>query len=183
MSANAASLATPVLHRPARITVPSGALYRITVSDPVRSAVVPVLAAELARTFGIFAQEAGVSAEAPVAIYLQPGIFGHHQIGRAADVYAVGGIGLGDWWRRWEQMLARLERTPSPLERRLVRETEEKENLGWRIYKAMQLHGRWAQPYGHPVQLFGPWTRSEGPWRHISDFLLNAHRDHIHCSK
>ena len=41
----------------------------------------------------------------------------------------------------------------------------------------------WAQPYGYPVQLFGPWTRTEGPWKHISDFLLRAHRDHIHLAK
>jgi len=31
-----------------------------------------------------------------------------------------------------------------------------------------------------PVQLFGPWTRSEDPHRTISDRLLRAHRDHIH---
>ena len=53
----------------------------------------------------------------------------------------------------------------------------------WRLYKALQLHGRWAQPYGHPIQLWGPWTRMEGPWRFISDFLLRAHRDHIHVAK
>jgi hypothetical protein len=56
-------------------------------------------------------------------------------------------------------------------------------NLGWRLYKALQLYGRWAQPYGYPIQLFGPWTRSEGPWKHISDRLLRAHLDHIHVAK
>ena len=73
--------------------------------------------------------------------------------------------------------------TETPLQRRLIAETEEKENLGWRLYKALERYGRWAQPYGYPIQLFGPWTRTEGPWRHISDFLLRAHRDHIHVAK
>ena len=58
-----------------------------------------------------------------------------------------------------------------------------RDNLGWRLYKALQCHGRWSQPYGYPIQLFGPWTRSEGPWKYISDFLLRAHRDHIHLAK
>ena len=71
----------------------------------------------------------------------------------------------------------------TPLERRLIAEKEEKENLGWRLYKALQRYGQWAQPYGYPVQLFGPWTRTEGPWKPISDFLLRAHRDHIHLAK
>ena len=168
---------------PTRVPVPGGALYRVATTDAARTAVTPALAAELARAFSIFAQEAGATADAPIEILIAPGIFGHHQIGRAADVYGVGGRGIDAWWRRWEQMLARIAHVTNPLDRRLVRETGEKENLGWRLYKALQLHGRWAQPYGHPIQLFGPWTRSEGPWRFISDFLLHAHRDHIHVAK
>jgi hypothetical protein len=167
----------------ARVPVPSGALYRVIDTVPARNAVRPEVAAEVARTFAIFAREAGATEEAPVMIELRPGIFGHHQVGRAIDVYAVGGRGIGDWMDDWERMLARFARLPGGLERRLLRETEENNNLGWRLYHVMQRHGRWAQPYGHPIQLFGPWTRSEGPWRHISDFLLRAHRDHIHVAK
>jgi len=179
-----ALLATlPLPTTPGRVAVREGALYRVTMVDPARSAVVPALARELERVFELFAREAGVDAAEPVNIRIEPGIFGHHQVGRAADVYAVGGIGLREWWNRWRERTARAAALPTPLARRLARETEEKENLGWRIYEAMRRHGRWAQPYGHPVQLFGPWTRESGPWRQISDFLLRAHRDHIHCSK
>jgi hypothetical protein len=99
------------------------------------------------------------------------------------DVYAVNDRGIDAWMDRWERMLARAGQAPTPLDRRLLREREENTNLGWRLYKAMQRYGRWAQPYGHPIQLFGPWTRTEGPWKFISDFLLRAHRDHIHVAK
>jgi hypothetical protein len=68
-------------------------------------------------------------------------------------------------------------------ESRTIRENESGNNLGWRFYKALQSYGRWAQPYGYPIQLFGPWTRTEGPWKYISDFLLRAHRDHVHVAK
>ena len=118
-----------------------------------------------------------------MTIFLRPGIFGHHQVDRAADIYAVDGLGVAEWKRCWDAAWCRAARASPTLERRLIVETEEKRNLGWRLYKALQLHGRWAQPYGYPIQLFGPWTRSEGPWRNISDFLLHAHRDHIHLAK
>ena len=183
MAPAVASPAHPVSPVRARVPVPDGPLYRVVSTNAARTPVTPALAAELARAFELFAQEAGATADAPIQIHLSPGIFGHHQIGRAADIYGVGGQGIDGWWRRWEQMLARATRAATPLERRLIRETEEKSNLGWRLYKALQLHGRWAQPYGHPIQLFGPWTRAEGPWRFISDFLLHAHRDHIHVAK
>lgn len=166
-----------------RMTVPSGALYRVLDPEPARSAVRPDVAAELARVFDIFAREAGATEQEPISILIRPGIFGHHQVGRAVDVYGVGGRGLDAWIERWERALARAAQATTPLERRLIREREENSNLGWRLYKAMQRHGRWAQPYGHPIQLFGPWTRREGPWRFISDFLLRAHRDHIHVAK
>jgi hypothetical protein len=110
-------------------------------------------------------------------------MFGHHQVDRAADIYAVGGVGLDAWKGRWDRAFALARGAPTPLAARLLREREEKRNLGWRLYKALQRYGRWAQPYGYPVQLFGPWTRSEGPSRCISNFLLQAHRDHVHVAK
>ena len=119
----------------------------------------------------------------PVRIFFKPGIFGHHQVGRAADIYTVNGVGLDAWKQRWDEAMQRAARAVTPLDRRLITETEEKENLGWRLYKVLQRYGRWAQPYGYPIQLFGPWTHSEGPWKPISDFLLRAHRDHIHLAK
>jgi hypothetical protein len=38
-----------------------------------------------------FAHEAGFNHEQRVGVFFRPGIFGHHQVGRAADIYAVGG--------------------------------------------------------------------------------------------
>ena len=174
---------SPVTAPGRRVPVPSGALYRVLDTDPARNAVRADTAAEVARAFDLFARDAGATADAPITIQLRPGIFGHHQVGRAVDVYEVDGIGIDTWADRWERALALAAQAATPLDRRLIREREENRNLGWRLYKALQLHGRWAQPYGHPIQLFGPWTRTEGPWRFIGDFLLRAHRDHIHVAK
>jgi hypothetical protein len=165
-----------------RVSVPSGAAYRVA-SPPAHARVTPELAEELRRVLERFAEEAGATAARPVTIFFRPGIFGHHQVDRAADIYAVNGLGLDAWKRRWDAARCRAASAGPTLERRLIMETEQKQNLGWRLYKALQRHGRWAQPYGYPIQLFGPWTRSEGPWRCISNFLLQAHRDHIHLAK
>lgn len=164
------------------VPVPSGTAYRV-VSPPGHALVTRELAAELRRVLERFAEEAGATAAKPVTIFFKPGIFGHHQVDRAADIYDVNGVGLEDWKRHWDAARCRAAAAGSVLERRLLMQTEQKRNLGWRLYKALQRHGRWAQPYGYPIQIFGPWTRSEGPWRCISDFLLHAHRDHIHLAK
>lgn len=142
----------------------------------------PALARELQRVLDRFAAEAGATAQRPIDVEFRPGVVGHHRVGRAADLYAVGGIGLDEWKRRWDRTLRAAARAPSPDAARLQIARARATNLGWRLYRALQRHGRWAQPYGYPVQLFGPWTRDEGPWRFISDRLLHAHRDHIHVA-
>jgi hypothetical protein len=153
------------------VPVPPGGAYRIE-SPPDWARVTPDLAAELLRVLERFAREAGFTPERKVSVFFKPGIFGHHQVGRAADIYGINGVGIDEWKRRWDRACAcgsvKVER---------------RRNLGWRLYKALQKYGRWSQPYGYPIQLFGPWTRREGPWRHISDFLLKAHADHIHVAK
>ncbi len=165
-----------------RVPVRSGAAFSV-ISPPENALVTPELADELGRVLERFALEAGAHSQQPILIFFKPGMFGHHQVGRAADIYAVNRIGLDEWKRHWDAAQQRAASAATPLQRRLILETEEKQNLGWRLYKALQRYGRWAQPYGYPIQLFGPWTRSEGPWRFISDFLLRAHRDHIHLAK
>lgn len=165
----------------ARIPVPSGRCYRIVgTSELVR----PALAGQLQCVLERFAAEAGASPRRPVAVELRPGVVGHHRVGRATDLYGVAGVGLDAWKRRWDAALAaagRLaERDRDDARALLARERAR--NLGWRLYRALQCHARWAQPYGYPVQLFGPWTREAGPWRFISDRLLHAHRDHIHVA-
>jgi hypothetical protein len=168
--------------RAPRVPVPSGKAYRI-VSPPGNGLVTPELAHELRRVLERFAMEAGFSESNPVSLFFKPGVVGHHKFGRAADIYAVGGLGLDRWKKGWDEALGRAALPSQPEGSQRIASEERKKNLGWRLYKALQVHGRWAQPYGYPIQLFGPWTRTEGPWRFISDRLLHAHRDHIHVAK
>ena len=143
--------------------------------------VTTALARELERVLEMFARRAGFDESRPVSVLFKPGIFGHHQVGRAADIYGVGDIGLQQWKTRWDDAM---RRAGSDAQRHEAAASSERStNLGWRLYKTMAAEGRWAQPYGYPIQLFGPWTRTEGPWKYISDRLLFAHLDHIHVAK
>jgi hypothetical protein len=164
------------------VPVPSGSGYRVD-SPPANALVSHELAAELRRVLERFALDAGCSAANPVSLFFKPGVVGHHKTGRAADIYGVGGIGLARWKERWNQAMARASQKSDPERRRRAAAEERRNNLGLRLYKALQSYGIWAQPYGYPIQLFGPWTRTEGPWIFISDALLHAHRDHIHVAK
>jgi hypothetical protein len=162
--------------------VPSGRGYRID-SPPGNALVTGELADELRRVLERFAMEAGFSESNPVSFFFKPGVVGHHKVGRAADIYAVGGVGLDRWKERWDEAVGPSGQISHREGRYSIASEERRKNLGWRLYKALQRYGRWAQPYGYPIQLFGPWTRAEGPWKFISDRLLYAHRDHIHVAK
>jgi hypothetical protein len=168
--------------RTPRVPVPSGRAYRID-SPAGNALVIPELAAELRRVLEKFALDAGYSESNPVGLFFKPGVVGHHKLGRAADIYAVGKLGIDVWKQRWNKATAGAVQASDPGARQRIADEERKRNLGWRLYKALQVYGRWAQPYGYPIQLFGPWTRSEGPWTYISDPILHAHRDHIHVAK
>ena len=161
-----------------RVPVLSGRSFRVD-SPPESGLVTQELHNELRKVLERFAREAGFDERTRVGIFFRPGIFGHHKVGRAADIYGVGGTGLDVWKRRWDTARQRAKAAGDSRALELERRT----NLGWRLYKALQTYGRWSQPYGYPIQLFGPWTRSEGPWKFISDFLLHAHRDHVHVAK
>jgi hypothetical protein len=165
-----------------RVPIPSGRAYRID-SPAGNGLVTPELAAELRRVLEKFAMDAGFNESNPVGLFFKPGVVGHHKVGRAADIYAVGRAGLDAWKERWDEAMARAAHISDLDAKRRIAGEERRRNLGWRLYKALQQYGRWAQPYGYPIQLFGPWTRSEGPWTFISDPLLHAHRDHIHVAK
>lgn len=164
---------------PVRVPLRAGRHWR-PVGAP--EAVREPLARELSRVLERFAVEADATPERPIAVELRPGVVGHHQAGRAADLYGVAGIGLAEWKRRWDAALRAAALAPDRDAARLALARARASNLGWRLYRALQCHGRWAQPYGYPIQLFGPWTRDEGPWRFIGDKLLHAHRDHIHVA-
>lgn len=164
------------------VAVRNGRSYRIASPDS-HSLVTPALATELEQVLERFAQEANFSPDKPVDVVFKPGIVGHHKVGRAVDIYEVGGHGLDRWKRQWDTAQQRTAAIAMPEERLGLLARERACNLGWRLYKAIQQYGRWSQPYGYPIQLFGPWTRSEGPWKFISDRLLHAHRDHVHVAK
>ncbi len=88
-----------------RVAVPSGIGYRVD-SPPASALVTSELAAELRRALEQFSREAGYSATRPVGIFFKPGIVGHHKVGRAADIYGVGGLGLDIWKKRWTDAMA-----------------------------------------------------------------------------
>src|SRR5215475_12529317 len=162
--------------------IPVGKFYRV-VSQVEESLVTPLLASELGKALEQFAQSNGFSAEQPLSISFKRGTLGLHRFGRAADIYAAGGKGIGQWARGWNEAMLKANAVTNPQERARLAEEEKQRNLGYKLYKALQAHGGWAQPKGYPVQLFGPWTRGEGPHKAISDKLITAHRDHIHVAR
>jgi hypothetical protein len=165
-----------------RVPVRSGRHFRI--DSPLQNALVTTeLAHELEEVLERFGMKASKGGTLKVSIYFKPGIFGHHKVGRAADIYAVGSRGLDEWKQLWDRAWQRCSCIPDLQRRRSLLLDEQNRNLGWQLYKTLQACGRWSKPFGYPIQLFGPWTRTEGPWKQISDFLLNAHRDHIHVAK
>ena len=171
-----------IRHCSGRVPVRSGRYFHID-SPPRNALVTRDLATELEKVFERFGMKVGNGSDVKISISFRPGIFGHHKVGRAADIYAVGGRGLDEWKRVWDEAERRCSSLGDINLRRAILLNERSRNLGWQLYKALQTCGSWSKPCGYPIQLFGPWTRSEGPWRQISDFLLNAHRDHIHVAK
>ena len=161
--------------------VRSGAAFRVN-GPPHNIPVRPELADELERIFERFAREAGFDPRRPVWIGLGRGIVGHHQCGRAVDIYEVGGVGLDGWFEDWQRVRRNAACAHPDLQRQLIGR-ESRRNLGWRLYTALQKYGAWSRPPGYPVQLFGPWTRLQGPWKRISERLLKAHFDHIHVAR
>jgi hypothetical protein len=133
------------------------------------SLVTPQLVSELSKALDQFAQANGFSAEQPLSVSFKRGTLGLHRFGRAADIYAVAGKGIGQWAHEWNQTMRKARAAPNPQEQARLAGEEKKRNLGYKLYQALQAYGGWAQPEGYPVQLFGPWTRGEGPHKKISD--------------
>ncbi len=160
----------------------SGRFFRVT-SPPENALVTPPLAQMLNTVLEQFAQANGFTQENPLAVFFGRGTLGLHRFDRAADIYGIGGKGLDQWKQEWNAAMQRALAAPAAEERRRIVAEESGRNLGYKLYKALQAHGGWAQPPGYPVQIFGPWTRREGPHKAISDYLLYLHRDHIHVAK
>jgi len=164
------------------VPVRSGKSFRV-VSPPESALVLRDVAEELERVLQRFGEITNCGPSNRITILFKPGIFGHHRVGRAVDIYEVGNVRLDVWKHRWDQAVRRGLEAANAKGRSAILKAERRRNFGWLLYKTLQCFGRWSQPCGYPIQLFGPWTRTEGPWMGISDFLLQAHRDHIHVAK
>jgi hypothetical protein len=186
--------------------VRSGEAYRST-SATACGVVTPDLAEGLETIFERFAQEQGFTSEKPLEIRLSRGFkagsHGHGE-GRAADIVAVGDKSLMEWKQEWDQAMAAAEKLSDPQQRVEAIAAEQKRNLGYGLYKALQEHGDWRvdpkgwRPYRGVMQLFGPWTATEGPWKAMpikdpnsyqrqrladQQWVFRAHQDHIHVAR
>lgn len=184
----------------------SSQVYRLT-SPPARGLVTPELAEALETVFERFATEHGFNSQNPLTIKLTRGFaansHGHYE-GRAADIAVVGGKSLLEWKQEWDQAIADAEKISDPQQRAEALAVEQKRNLGYALYKALQAHGGWrVNPAGWRVyhgimQLFGPWTATEGPWKTMQiknpnsyqrqrladqQWVFQAHQDHIHVAR
>ena len=100
--------------------------------------------------------------------------------------------------------MATAEKLSDPQQRGEAIAFEHKRNLGYGLYKALQEHGGWRvnpngwRAYRGVMQLFGPWTATEGPWKAMQikepnpyqqqrladqQWVFRAHQDHIHVAK
>jgi hypothetical protein len=186
--------------------VASGQRYRIG-SAPARGLVTVQLADALAAVFQGFSRERGFTSENPLEIRLSRGVeagsHGHRE-GRAADIAAVAGRSFLAWKRAWDRAIAAADALADPGGRAAAISAEQNRNLGYGLYKALQDHGGWRvdpdgwRPYRGVMQLFGPWTALEGPWKtmQIKDptpyqrqrladqqWVFRAHQDHIHVAR
>jgi len=198
--------APPSVSVPSLRAVRSGQAYRIS-SPPARGLVRPVLAEALETVFERFAQQHGFTSESPLEIHLargfKAGSWGHGE-GRAADIASVGGKSLLDWKKEWDEAMARTQELTDADPRAEAVAAEQKRNLGFGLYKALQEHGGWRvnpegwRRYRGVAQLFGPWTATEGPWKAMEfkdptpyqrqrladqQWVFQAHKDHIHVAK
>jgi hypothetical protein len=194
----------PTVHvlRPVR----SGGAYSVP-SQPTHRLVRPELAEALETVFERFARERGFSSEKPLEIRFSRGFkagsHGHGE-GRAADIAAVGGKSLLAWKQEWDQAIAAADKLSDAQQRAKATAAEQQRNLGYALYKALQDHNSWRvnqggwRPYRGVMQLFGPWTATEGPWKamQIKDpdphqrqrladqqWVFRAHQDHIHVAR
>ena len=195
-------LATVRTLRPLR----SGQAYRIA-SPPPRGVVTPELAEMLEAVFERVGREHGFTTDKPLDIHLSRGFKagspGHGE-GRAVDIAAVGGKRMLEWRQEWERAIAAVDKMPEPPQRAEAIAAEQKRNLGYALYKALQEQGGWRvdpsgwRPYRGVVQLFGPWTPTEGPWKTMlikdpnpyqrhrladQQWVFQAHQDHIHVTR
>jgi hypothetical protein len=153
--------------------VRGGQTYRV-ISPAARGLVRPALAEALETVFERFAREHGFTPEKPLEISLSRGFkagsHGHGE-GRAADIATVDGKELLAWKQAWDRTITASEKPSDRQQQAGVIAARPARNLGYRLYKALQEHGGWRvnqegwRPYRGVMQLFGPWTATDGPGR------------------
>jgi hypothetical protein len=186
--------------------IQSGESYSI-ISPPARGLVRSELAGALETVFERFARQQGFSSKQPLEIMLSRGYKANshgHRDGRAADIAGVGGKGLFQWKQQWDQFLAISRNLSDAKQQAEAIAAEQRGNLGYALYKALQSHGGWRvnpggwRVYQNVMQLFGPWTATEGPWKQMQienptaeerqrladqHWVFQAHQDHIHVAR
>src|SRR6478752_9952025 len=122
--------------------VRSGKAYLVN-GPPMNACVTSELAEDLERLLERFARDSGFSEREPVFVRFGAGIIGHHQVRRAADIYEVGGVGLERWHELWERAKKECSKCADQSTRIAKWKRQTRSNLGWRLYKTLQLFGRW----------------------------------------
>jgi hypothetical protein len=169
--------------------------------------VIPELARALETLLDEFAHLRGFTPERSLEIQLSRGFKASspgHRNGRAADITSVAGKSLLEWKRTWDDAMVAADALVDPAQRADAISAERTRNLGYGLYKALQEHGGWLvdpaswRPYRGVMQLFGPWTATEGPWttmrithptpyqrQRLADqqWVFQAHHDHIHVAR
>jgi hypothetical protein len=195
------------LHHVLRLRPISGGMRYRVVTPARRASVIPELADALETVLERFAHQAGFTRAQPMQVAFTRGYQrdspGHRE-GRAVDIAAVAGQGFRAWKRQWDEALSAAHRLSSAEERAAALTRERSRNWGYRLYKALQEYGGWRvdergwRPYRGVIQLFGPWTAVEGPWKALHSggaddsqrqrladqaWVLAAHQDHIHVAR
>jgi hypothetical protein len=158
------------------VSLPAGRGYRIE-SPGADARVTPLLAGELKRVLEAFAHAAGFDEGRPVSVVFKPGIFGHHRVGRAADIYGVGGAGLDRWKERWDVAMARAAAADPTEGRRMVGRSV---RTCWQPYTTMAGKGRRAFSATGFSRSVPEFTGGPG---NTSAIAFDAHRDQFHVGK
>jgi hypothetical protein len=165
----------------------------------------PALAQAVESVFEMFARAGGSTPETPLEIVLTRGFQSgspDHGEGRALDIASVGSKTLEIWRQEWDQAMQAAEKISD--EKAPAIAVEEKRNLGFSLYRALQQHGGWCvnpagwRRYRNVMQLFGPWTQTHGPWKPMQienptpyqrlrledqQWVFRNHQNHIHVAR
>ena len=114
------------------------------------------LAEAIENVFETFARTCGATREKPLEIRLARGFqrgSPRHGEGPALEILAVGGKALRAWREEWDKAMEAAEQISNADEKDQATASEQKRNLGFALYKALQNHGDWRENRGgwHPI--------------------------------